>query len=143
MENFLRENAELLVLEAEERQMAAAEDDYSQAISDATFLERVEKEKAEYKSVADDGYAAAKVVMRDFNSTWDAEASSNDELECEFYRLLNANEMDAKGTAILEQFQADAEALVASSEHPKSEFTYSFNYNSYKQAQNDAKAAEI
>jgi len=138
MNAFIEDNKRLERMEADERKMAAAEDEYSWKLMDATFSTRVAEDKRQYLTMAETAYKQAietSLAVRDFIETTDRKGAESDS---RWQKM--QTEGVVRAVPLVRQYKSEAAAFSAPSKDAY-RFKYSFSYKGAKAV--EPKAAPV
>jgi hypothetical protein len=136
MNAFLEDNLRIEKMEADERRMAAAEDEYSFAIMDATFATRVNDDKRQYLSMAETAYRNAIEKMTSCKAFIDSTAAKGAEADARYQKM--QTEGVARAVQLVRQYKP---STVPFSPPTKDSFRFKYSF-SFKGAKPPAPKAE-
>jgi len=136
MNAFLEDNLRIEKIEADERRMAAAEDQYSFDIMDATFATRVGDDKRQYLSMAETAYRTAIEKMTSTKTFIDSTAAKGAEADARWQKM--QTEGVARAVQLVRQYKPSAQPF-----SPPTKDSFRFKYSfSFKGAKPPAPKAE-
>jgi len=128
MNAFLEDNKRLEKMEADERKVAAAEDEYSYKLMDATFSERVEDDKKQFLSMAETAYKNATEKMVGVKAFIDSTQKKGADADARWQKM--QTEGVVRAVPLLRQYKSTAQSF-----NPPSKDSYRFKYSfAYKGA---------
>ena len=128
MNAFLDDNKRLEKAEAEERKLAALEDEYSWKLSDATFAQRVAEDKAQYIAMAETAYSSATGVMNAVKDFIDANNRKGADADSRWQKM--QTEGQVRSVPLVRQYKSEAEPFKPRKDAYR--FKYSFSYKEAK-----------
>jgi hypothetical protein len=129
MKAFIEENKLLEQMEADERKLARAEDEYSWQLMDATFGERVGADKKRHKEAAEVAYKAGMAKVEEVKAFLDTVDKKGAESDARWQRMQTEGEV--RSVPLVRQYTSEAANFVRPSKDAY-RFKYSFSYKGAK-----------
>jgi myosin-7 len=139
MNAFLEDNRRLERAEADERKAAAAEDEYSWKLMDATFSSRVDADKKQYLTMGDAAYQQAIEVRAKVFDFIDSTARKGAESDARWQKM--QTEGVVRAVPLIRQYRSEAVPFSPPTKDAY-RFKYSFSYKGAKAAPKSAPAPE-
>jgi myosin heavy subunit len=136
MVGFLEDNKRMEQVEADERKMAAAEDEYAFRLSDATFGERVEADKKQHLDIAEKCHTAAYEHYQSVKAMLESTEKKGAEADARWQKMIHEGEV--KTVPLVRQYKAESAPFQVPNKDAF-RFKYSFSYKGAK-AMNKAAA---
>jgi hypothetical protein len=134
MAAFLEDNKRLERAEAEERKLAAMEDDYSWKLMDATFTQRIDADKQQYVAMAETAYSSALGQMKAVKDFIDTTNKKGSEVDARWQKLQTDGVV--RTVPVVRKYEANAEPFTPPTQD-SFRFKYSFSYKGAKPAKSE------